>query len=103
MFRWRRTHSTSCCTRSIPTSVTPQLSANPSQNSGLTGSTAWDRSCRFGWESKMRIAGKRIRRDRLIRTEKYVIVVEIEMVLPEDDPSEPCMEAETVQLLKQVR
>ena len=30
----------------------------------------------------MRIPGKRIRRRRLIQTEKYVVAVEVEMVLP---------------------
>lgn len=51
----------------------------------------------------MRIAGKRIKRTRLIQTDKYVVAVEVEMVMPEDDPSEPCYESETVQLLKEVK
>jgi hypothetical protein len=29
--------------------------------------------------------------------------VNVEMVVPPDDPSEPCYEAETVQFLRQVR
>jgi len=51
----------------------------------------------------MRIPGKRIKRTRLIQSDKYVVAVEVEMVIPVDDPSEPCYESETVQLLKQVK
>jgi hypothetical protein len=51
----------------------------------------------------MRIAGKRIKRTRLIQSEKYVVAVEVEMVIPKDDPSEPCYESETVQLLKEIK
>jgi hypothetical protein len=51
----------------------------------------------------MRIAGERIKRTRLIQTERYVVAVEVEMVIPPDDPSEPCYESETVKLLKEVK
>jgi hypothetical protein len=51
----------------------------------------------------MRIPGERIKRTRLIQTEKYVVAVEVEMVIPVDDPSEPRYEAETVQLLREVK
>lgn len=51
----------------------------------------------------MRVPGKRIKRTRLIQTEKYVVAVEVEMVIPADDPSEPCYEAETVRLLREVK
>jgi hypothetical protein len=51
----------------------------------------------------MRILGKRIKRTRLIQSEKYVVAVEVEMVIPVDDPSEPCYESETVQLLKEIK
>ena len=50
----------------------------------------------------MRIPGKRISRVRWIHTDRYVVAVEVEMVIPPDDPSEPCYEAETVQLLRAV-
>ena len=50
----------------------------------------------------MRIPGQRIKRTRLIQTEKYVVAVEVELVIPADDPSEPCYESETVQFLKEV-
>ena len=51
----------------------------------------------------MRIPGERIKRTRLIQSEKYVVAVDVEMVIPVDDPSEPCYEAETVKLLKEVK
>ena len=51
----------------------------------------------------MRIAGTRVKRTRLIQTEQYVIAVEVELVIPTDDPSEPCYESETVQFLREVK
>lgn len=51
----------------------------------------------------MRIPGRRVHRTRLIQTEKYVVAVEVELVIPEDDPSEPCYEAETVEFLTEVK
>jgi hypothetical protein len=51
----------------------------------------------------MRIPGERIKRTRLIQTDKYVVAVEIELVIPQDDPSEPCLESETVELLREVK
>lgn len=51
----------------------------------------------------MRIPGERIKRTRLIQTEKYVVAVEVEMVIPADDPSEPCYEAETVRLMREIK
>ena len=51
----------------------------------------------------MRIPGERVKRTRLIQTDRYVVAVEIEMVIPKDDPSEPCYEAETVKLLKEIK
>lgn len=50
----------------------------------------------------MRIPGKRVSRTRLVRTRNLVVAVEVEAVIPEDDPSEPCYEAETVQLLHDI-
>ncbi len=51
----------------------------------------------------MRIEGERIKRTRLIQTDNYVVAVEIELVVPADDPSEPCYEPETVKFLKEVK
>ena len=41
-------------------------------------------------------------RKRLIQTDRLIVAVEIEMVIPESNPSEPCLESETVELLRQV-
>lgn len=51
----------------------------------------------------MRIPGQRIKKTRLVQSEKYVVAVEVEMVIPLDDPSEPCYEAETVKLLREIK
>jgi len=51
----------------------------------------------------MRVPGERVKRTRLIQTDRYVVAVEVEMVIPVDDPSEPCYESETVQLLREVK
>ena len=51
----------------------------------------------------MRILGERMKQKRLIQSEKYVVAVEVEMVVPEDDPSEPCYESETIQFLREVK
>jgi hypothetical protein len=51
----------------------------------------------------MRITGERIKKTRLVQTEQYVVAVEVEMVIPIDDPDEPCYEAETVQFLREVK
>ena len=51
----------------------------------------------------MRIPGQRIKRTRLIQTDKFVVAVEVEMVVPADDPSEPCYESETIQLLREIK
>lgn len=51
----------------------------------------------------MRIPGQRIKRTRLIQAENYVIAVDVELVIPEDDPGEPCYESETVQLLREIK
>jgi hypothetical protein len=51
----------------------------------------------------MRVPGERVKRTRLIQTDQYVVAVEVEMVIPADDPSEPCYESETVQFLREVK
>ena len=51
----------------------------------------------------MRIPGQRIRRTRLIHTDKYVVAVDVEMVIPTDDLNEPCYEPETLRYLQEVR
>ena len=51
----------------------------------------------------MKITGERFKRTRLIQTDKFVVAVEVEMVIPPDDPCEPCYEAETVKFLHEVK
>ncbi len=51
----------------------------------------------------MQIEGQRIHRTRLVQTPKFVVAVEVEMVIPLDDPSEPCYEPDTLALLKEVK
>ena len=51
----------------------------------------------------MRIPGQRVKRNRLIQSPRYVVAVEVEMVIPEDDPSEPCYESETINFLRDVQ
>jgi hypothetical protein len=36
----------------------------------------------------MLLPGKRIRKTRLVRTERFVVVVKVEAVIPDADPSE---------------
>jgi hypothetical protein len=50
----------------------------------------------------MRIEGKRVRRTRLIRTDRYVVAVGVEAVIPDAEPSEPCYEADAVEFLHEV-
>lgn len=38
----------------------------------------------------------------MVRTDKFVIAVDVEAVIPDDDRSEPCFEPDTVQLLREV-
>lgn len=50
----------------------------------------------------MRIPGQRIKRTRLVQTDRLIVAVEVEMVIPDSDASEPCLESEAVELLRQV-
>ena len=51
----------------------------------------------------MTIPGQRMRRTRLIQSDQYVVAVEVEMVIPMDDQSEPCYESETIGLLRDIK
>lgn len=46
----------------------------------------------------MRIPGQRVKRTRLIQTGKYVVAVEVELVVPL-----ACYESETVELLREIK
>jgi hypothetical protein len=51
----------------------------------------------------MKTEGQRVKRFRWIHGVNCVVRVEVDAVIPIDDPSEPCFEAETVRFLKTVR
>jgi len=42
-----------------------------------------------------------MKRLRWVHTDRYAVAMEVEMVIPEDDPTEPCFESETVALLRE--
>lgn len=50
----------------------------------------------------MQLPGKRVRRTRLVRTDRFVVAINVEAVVPDAEPSEPCFEPEVVELLRQV-
>ena len=50
----------------------------------------------------MNPSGKRVRRTRVVRTDRFVVVVPVEAVIPDADPTEPVYEPATVELLRQV-
>jgi hypothetical protein len=52
--------------------------------------------------STMQLPGKRVSRTGLVRTERFVVAVEVEAVIPDADPTEPCLELQAVELLRQV-
>ena len=50
----------------------------------------------------MRAIGKRLKQTRLVQTDRYVVAVEVDLVIPDADPSEPCFEPETLRFLRDV-
>jgi len=50
----------------------------------------------------MNLPGKTVKRTRLIRTERYVVAVDVDAVIPDADPSEVCFTPQTVEMLRQV-
>jgi hypothetical protein len=49
----------------------------------------------------LQIEGKRIRRTQLVGKGRYVVSIETEMVVPEENPGEAGYEPETSELLRQ--
>jgi hypothetical protein len=47
-------------------------------------------------------ARRRERRTRWVQRGQYAVEVEVEVVYPEDDPSEPCLEPATVRRLDEI-
>ena len=50
----------------------------------------------------MNLSGKRIKRTRLVRTDQFVIAVEVEAIVLDADPSEPVYEPSVGELLRQI-
>lgn len=50
----------------------------------------------------MEIPGKKVRRTRWVRTERFVVAVEVDAVIPNADPSEACYGPDVVELLREV-
>jgi len=48
------------------------------------------------------MADRRERRKRWVQRGQYAVEVEVEVVYPEDDPSEPCLEPATLRWLDEV-
>jgi hypothetical protein len=53
--------------------------------------------------SNLNIQGKRVRIDRWVHAPSCVVRVQVDAVIPVDDPSEPCIEPEAVAFLRDVR
>jgi hypothetical protein len=51
----------------------------------------------------MKIAGRRIKVPRWIHADSCVVRVEVEAVIPDSDPSEPCLEPQTVRWLDELQ
>lgn len=50
----------------------------------------------------MQVAGKRVKERQFIESGRLVVSVEVDLVYPDFDPSEPCYESETVDFLREV-
>jgi hypothetical protein len=50
----------------------------------------------------MKLQGKRVKAVRWVHARACVVRVEVDAVIPVDDPSEPCFEPETVEFLREV-
>jgi hypothetical protein len=51
----------------------------------------------------MTIPGKRVKLKKWIHGDRFVVQVEVEGVLPEADPSEPCLEPQTIRWLDELQ
>ena len=51
----------------------------------------------------MKLEGKRITIQKWIHAESCVLQVEVEAIIPVDDPTEPCLEPSTLQWLDQLQ
>jgi hypothetical protein len=49
----------------------------------------------------MRIPGERLKTTRSVRGGRYIVALKAEIVIPVDDPGEPCYESETIELIRE--
>ena len=47
----------------------------------------------------MAISGKHIKIARFVQTEEFIVALDVDAVIPDEDPSEPCFEPAAVQFL----
>lgn len=50
----------------------------------------------------MDIQGKRVKRTRFVQTDRFVVALDVDAIIPDEDPSEPCYTPETVELIREV-
>ena len=50
----------------------------------------------------MNIPGEQVKRTRIVRTDRFVVVLEVPAVIPDADPTDVCYEPATVELLREV-
>lgn len=50
----------------------------------------------------MKIEGQRIRKTRWVHAGRFAVRLEVEAVIPPDDPSEPCYEPDVVEFIREV-
>lgn len=48
------------------------------------------------------LCGRSVKRTRLVRTDRFVVAVEVDAIIPDEDPSEVCYEPAVVELLREV-
>lgn len=51
----------------------------------------------------LNIPGKRVRRTRTVRTDRFVVLVEVDAIIPDADPTEPVYTPDVVKLLRDVQ
>ena len=54
-------------------------------------------------ETPFHLPGRRIRIPRWVFGDRYIVQVEVDAILPEDEPTEPCLEPATLHHLDQIQ
>jgi hypothetical protein len=54
-------------------------------------------------DANFTLPGQRVRIPRWVFGDRYVVQVEVEAVVPDDDPSEPCLDPATLRYLDQIQ